>query len=371
MAKYSEDTPYGHTQNSIDKAEGISLRPTETAEAQPMPDTVEKLWVAEEYDQRGYEQIHLHAAEGLSLARPDQIKAASLTDRVAVVRDLTAMSRETCKALHEGHLRTEKALRPYVRRPHGAKTLYYVVMSALLLGVVAGISGALILRGEVVYLALAQSISAAFATVVSGFIGRDIRDLERHHYRRRDPYGLPAELKEFWHLFQGSKPAGERIVRQVVLLAGFLALFIGTAIFALGAAVGGFAGGAVFGLFALAICLGSFVNAYMFADDVADLIDTTARAARKAAKDVNRLSKTRDLKEQNSAAASAESIKAEYDKRGSAALTQFQALKYLIHRNNPQVAGHGRRARGPAGPSVVSKGDVDVSSNGTNPRVDQ
>lgn len=330
-----------HTEQIVEDAHAVTLKLSDTVDAKPRPSDVASYYVEDEYDERAEQQRTLLTHEGHAAAEPHQRTARALAPTAAGVDFVLALAKLSLGAAQEQWRRAERVLRPLVRRPAHAKATYYFFLAAFLLGDVAGIAGAQILRGEVPSLAVAQAVSAAAATVAAGFVGRDLRDLERHRYRARRPELLGEGLADYQHLFQGRHDGG-RLVGRMVVLAAAMAVFLGVGVFALRGSVEGALGGLVYAMLAVAIAGGSALNAWCYADDVADLLDGMGKQVRAAERRVLTLARDKDVRRRNDALEAARSIHVQHQALGRAAWRLMRALKLMILRENPQVAGHGR-----------------------------
>jgi hypothetical protein len=298
------------------------------------------LHVENELDAFGREQEPLWKAAGILQSRPALIAHSGLKVQAETAEYLSRRHRRLVKQAQRRLERTVAALAPFVRRKNGQKGWFMVRTCLLLLGDVAGQAGAQIYHGEIPELALIQSLAAGVAVVTAGLVGGEIKDLRMADKRRKDPTDLTGPQQVFAHLFDGTDN-GIHIVRAVIGTAFTVGALISSGIFALRSSVDGPLSGLVYGALAAGIAAASFISSYTVTDEIADAIDT-------AEKDYERT-----LKRQTSLAASApvkaalekitedESIRAEHDVRGQAALLTFEGLKHRVLRRNPGVAGHG------------------------------
>jgi hypothetical protein len=118
-------------------------------------------------------------------------------------------------------------------------------------------------------------------------------------------------------------------------------LLLAVGIFALRAAVEGSASGLTFGLLAAATAIGSGLLGYSAADEVADLLATTAKRVRRAEARYQALAGAAPLRVRAEADEAARSIRAEYEHRGHAASKRMKSLGWRVQRRNPQIVGHG------------------------------
>jgi hypothetical protein len=208
------------------------------------------------------------------------------------------------------------------------------------LGDIAAISGAAIMRGEIVSLAVLQAVAVGIAAVTAGVIGEDIRDMRLARKRQRDPESLSAAEEEFADLFKGVD-VGEKIVKLMIFVAVAVAVLTAGGIFALRSDREGMMNGVIFAALALAICFASGLNTYVYSDEAADRLDTADRVYAKELKRHRQLSERSALRQFAEATAEEESIKTEHKALGRAARGRMKALKFKIFRQNPGVVGHG------------------------------
>jgi hypothetical protein len=339
LIRHANDDDF--TDSIRQEAEDVILKVTDTVDARTRPTEIDEFYVETEYDHRADGQRKLFTALGEEHSSDPQATAAKLAPRAETVGSILESRFEVYKVLLEQRIAAEKALRPFVRRTSG-RLIYYGFMGGFLLGDIAGIGGAQILLGEIPELAIIQAIAAASATVVAGFVGRDLRDIERHRYRT--PNGeLPDELKPYAHKLRG-RHSGEKVTRLMVVLAAVVAIIIGIAIFALRASVNGPLVGMIYGAIAVAIAGGSALNSWAYTDDVADLLNSHQKVMKEEEADLDRRSKDPDVQAKLAAEQKAQSIKTQYVDLAAAAEEHMWALKEMILRENPHIAGHGRLA---------------------------
>jgi hypothetical protein len=208
------------------------------------------------------------------------------------------------------------------------------------IGDIAGISGAAILLGEITQLAIIQAVAAGVATVTAGVVGADVKDWRMALRRQKDPKTLTKAQQEYAHLFSGAD-SGLRLVKAVLLVAGTIGVLIAVSIYALRTSVEGSLSGMVFGGLAGAIALASFLNAWAFADEVADALDVSRHDVTCARRVALQLGARWVLRRRAQVVEQARSIRLEYERRGVAAAYGFRALLFRALRANPGVVGHG------------------------------
>jgi hypothetical protein len=239
-------------------------------------------------------------------------------------------------------------LTPYVRREPGAKLRYWLCWPVLWLGDTAGVWSAAITNGDIPYVAFGQALAAGLAAACAGLVGSELKDLRMARARRRDPESLTEDEQRYRRLFLGND-GGWEIVRLVGLLSLVVVALLGVGIFALRSGIEDSLSGLTFGLLAVATAIGSGLLGYSAADEVADLLSTTAQRARRAEQRHLKLANAPTLKGRAEAGEAARSIHAEYHARGQAAAKRVESLTWRVQRRNPQVLGHGFPAGEPSG----------------------
>jgi hypothetical protein len=313
------------------------------------PDSVDQLWVEQEYDELTQEQMRQWEASGEIASRPAQRSAAGLGMQADVDEWLTSTHAEVVQAAQDRLLRTLSALSAHRRRAKGMKVWYRLAKLCFVLGDAAGFASAAIWLGEAVEIALTLGVSAAVATVAAGLIGVEIRDHRDRQRRHRPPDSLAEHELPFAHLFTKDDP-GSGLLRRVVTISAMTTGMIGLGIGALRASVDDPLIGSIFAGIALAVAGGSFLVSYAGADVVGDLIDHAEADYAAAVRTHQRLSTANGSRERAEAMAEAASVTSEHAQRGQAAADHVRALKARILRQNPHVAGHG------PSPSVVPVG---------------
>lgn len=323
------------------EASTIALQRVDEAAAVRRPDEVGEFYIEVEYGQRASAQPRLFKAEGERHARPHAARAEALRERAADQSIVVELQKQVVTDSSQRLMQMRRVLTPYVRRAPKDKAFYMVRMLLILLGDIAGITGAAIMLGEFPALAVLQAVSVGAAGVTSGLLGSEIKDARLARKRARDE--LSAAEQAFAHLFRGPDP-GEAIAKTMVLGGlGIIALVFG-GVAALRSTTEGVAAGAVFGCMAAAVALASWVNCYAYADEVADLLDGARVQFKADAHYLDNLSRGRARSTHVSETVTAQSIRDEYEQRGLAAHDQLQAAKNRVLHTNPGVAGHGRPA---------------------------
>jgi hypothetical protein len=334
-------------------AEGLRLIPVEGASATARPDVIAETYLELAHDAQGLEQQHLFAAEGEVQARKDAAKGRALAYAADQARASAERAKAAAEKAAERYEQVRDVLGPYVRRKATSSRGYVARTAALLLGDIAGLSGAAIALGEYPALAVAQAISAGTATVTAGLAATHLRHLQQAAERRADD--LPEALEPYRHLF-GVPSDGKRLQAAVFVVAALIAVFVAGGIFALRTAIEGPLSGITFGLLAAAIALASFINSWYHADAVADVIESAHHDALRADRHHRHLGNGRLIKDTEQAAAQEKSVITEYTHRGLAAAAHIEADKYRALLASPDVVGHGPApARGPAAAPPIKR----------------
>lgn len=332
--------PAGRTMRPSSDTDRARLVPVDTAAAQPRPDTIADTYLELQYDALATEQIHLFAAAGQAAMR--RFSATAKSDDYAQ-RDAREFAERDKAGVEKARLRYEQTrdlLTPYVHRKSTSSVGYMARMCGLLVGDVAGLSGAAIMLGEYPSLAIVQAISAGTATITAGLAGAEIKHRQHAAERRQEIESLPKALEPYRQLFECGE-RGRSIVMAMTGAAAGVALSVSTGVFALRTSVEGTLAGVTFGALAAAIATASFINSWHHADLVADAVDSEHRQFRCAARRHRRCAGARVIKRAERAAENERSILAEYDRRGKAAASRIESLKYRALLESPDVVGHG------------------------------
>jgi hypothetical protein len=270
----------------------------------------------DQYTAYADEQVKLHEAKGIALARQYARVAAKTAPTAGVVRQRIADQQERVRDAAEHVRAITAALAPFARRGRFEKARYLVVTVLLLLGDIAGVAGAAIMLGEEPWLAVLQALASGTAAVTAGLVGAEVKDSRRARTCTRDPTGLPDELRPYAHLFTGGD-AGETLVKMLAGGTIVIVLALASAILALRSSTEGTLAGIVFAGLAVAVSLASFLNVYTYTDEVADLIDSAGARLRRTEHLLHRLSRNRSLRRHEDAVAAVASIEREQDARRS------------------------------------------------------
>ncbi|MCA1674877.1 MAG: hypothetical protein LC799_22690, partial [Actinobacteria bacterium] len=259
-----------------------------------------------------------------------------------------AESETEVRQAHADHQHAARVLTPYVRREPAAKLRDWICWPVLWFGDTAGVWSAAITNGDIPYVAFGQALAAGLAAACAGLVGSELKDLRMTRARRRDPETLAEDERRYQRLFTGGDE-GLGIVKLIGLLSLVVVALLAVGIFTLRTGIEGSASGVTFGLLAAATAIGSCLLGYSAADEVADLLATTAKRARRAEQRHVKRAAAAALKGRAEADEAARSLHAEYRWRGQGAGKRVESLSYRVSRRNPQVLGHGYPVGEPGG----------------------
>jgi hypothetical protein len=339
---WTAKTPDDLTTDIIETAESISLDPVDEARAVPRPDTIEEPWHQREYDEYAAEQPDHAAADGELASRPASVRASGLKEARDGAADARDFAKQDCVDARAVYRAIVTAFGKS-RRPADAKFWYQLRWFLLLTGDIAGVTGAAVMYGELVYLAVMQAVASAVAAVTAGQVGEDIRVMRDSWRRQRDPDQLTDVPRPYAYLFRGGDP-GEQLVKVMLWVALSVALLVFGGILALRAGAEDGLAGIVFGCLAGAVCAASAINSYFYADEAADLLDRAWHDVVQADKRLAERTQAPVFVAYGEAAATVASIKAEYGYLGRAGQRHFKGLAYGITRRHPGIFGHGPAA---------------------------
>lgn len=291
---------------------------------------------------QGREQLHLHAAQGESRSRRARALAAALGLHVQGVRTLVASDDPLVVAARDRLVAVEEALSPLVLRSTRSHVGYLARLIGLLLGDIVGTSMAAISLGEIPILAVIQGGSAGVASVTAGLAGEQLGRSAQAGLRKQ-PDEVPKALEPYRHLLDGRRTPTPWLA-GLLLLALTIVVVIGAGIFTLRTAIEGSASGWTFAALSSGIALASFVNAWVHADAVADLLDGAERDYRRAIRRHLRLTLGLRLLAGLRTGQVADSIGREHEALGSAASEHVSAEMNRALMESPDIVGHGRSA---------------------------
>jgi hypothetical protein len=329
------------------EADNVSMRRIDEAAAVPRPSTVGTTYVESEYAAKAHEQEYLFGASGEAAARRHQVRAAGLQLSSDEAVFVVGRHRGVVEQAREQYQHAVRILTPFVRRDRWAVYRYLGAWLFLGLGDTAGVLGAAISLGEVPLVALGQALATGVAAVTAGQVGSDVKNLRLGRQRQRDPNTLSPDEQSYRHLFDGID-TGLRMLWLAGAASVSLALLVTVGIFTLRLSVEGMVAGLAFGGLAGATVLGSFLAAYSYADEVAEIIATSERRYRKALTRHRKLAAASALRRHATASARAQSLVTEFHLRGRAASRRLASLCQRILGRNGQVMGHGPAADAPA-----------------------
>jgi hypothetical protein len=322
------------------EADAISIPRIDESGAQPRPPGLGLSYPEHEYQALQEEQREIWPAEGERRARSFQVRASGL-DRSADATDfLLAQHKKEVQEAQADYQHAAKVLTPYVRREPGAKLRYWICWPLLWFGDTAGVWSAAITNGDTPYTAFGQAFAAGLAAACAGLVGAELKDVRMARARRRDPDSLAPDEKRYHRLFAGND-GGIGIVKLIGLLSLTVVALLAVGIFSLRTGIEGSSSGLTFGLLAAATAIGSLLLGYSAADEVADLLATTAKRVRRAERRHRKLAAATAPNANAEATEAARSIKAEHQLRGQAAAKRVESLSWRVLRNNVQVFGHG------------------------------
>ena len=336
----SAPTSINLTSQAEQLAEAKRLQPVEQAAMAQRPGNVEATYAELEYDALASEQVSLWDAEADGAIRaPAGIRDDSKPGHDEALRN----SREHRQVVDEAlriYLLTYSLLNTFRHREPGAKKWYLIRWAFLLGGDVAGQVGAALSYGETPWTAVPQAVATGIAALTAGLVGIELRNLRDTARRSMDESQLPGELEPWAHLFKSPDPG--RTLGSLMIKVGIVAgLCISGGILALRAIIEGTGAGLVYGLLAVGITLASAVNAYFYADEIADQIDATEAVYGKELRRAESLASSSSIVRHATATSDVATIRDEYKARGLAAKQHVEALKWRVMGNNPHVAGHG------------------------------
>jgi hypothetical protein len=339
-------TPNSYTSSGpedfAEELDALTVVPLDEApEFHPRPTAAGKTYVEQMGELRAEEQRNHYRGLGENLARPHKEEAAA--NKEAADRETHLIDEHKPiveKALGKYHTLLDVVGDAYVRRHPRERHWYHLRMAFLLLGDLVGVAGGAIILGEIPYLAVLQAMAAAVAAITSGLLASEIKDSRLARQRRRDVESLPDEHKRYAHLFQGPD-AGEYLVKLMVFGSLTIVVLLGIGILMLRSTTEGAAAGVVFGMIAVAVAIGSWVNTYHYTDELADKVEAAEEHAHRTSDHHQKLMAMPARATVAKALATAESIEKEYGELGWAAHNRVMATVYAWHAGRANIFGHG------------------------------
>lgn len=172
--------------NLTREAARTRLTPTDQATALARPGAIGETYLEQQYDAAATEQLHLHAADGTKASRDESATGKSLEFARNESEKLATADRPIVDAARKGYEQLRDTLTPFVLRRTGSSWGYSARVCGLLVGDVAGLSGAAVSLGEVPALAVLQAFSAGIATITAGLAGAEIRHRQNAAQRQLD-----------------------------------------------------------------------------------------------------------------------------------------------------------------------------------------
>ncbi|SIM78840.1 hypothetical protein [Mycobacteroides abscessus] len=345
------------TTSAVDAAAEVRrLQPVDSAQMAARPASVLTSYVELEHDELGAEQEALWRAEGTSASRAATSEQRQARPGFKAARGHQRGQRTVVEQARAVYLDAVTHLGPYRHREPGAKKWYLTRWLFLLGGDIAGQAGAALSYGEPYATAIPQALASGMAALTAGMVGAELRNLRAAARRQHDADAVPDALTPWPHLFRASD-RGHKLALIAIGIGALAGLSVAGAIFWLRLIIEGSAAGAVYGLLAVGIALASAINAYFYADEIADHIDAAEARYGRELKRAQMLAARPELLRHNAARAEAASIRDEHHARGEAAMRHLGALKWRVLSNNPGVAGHG--FAGPSQPPIGRRGRED------------
>jgi hypothetical protein len=336
------------------------IPPADEIEAAIKPSDLGETWKEREADAASAEQRPLNEAAGESEAQASAVEAASLRVRRKSAKARLQSADRTAKRTMRAYERAYLWLDLYVDRPSHAKVVYWSRLTGLVLGDMAACSGAILLLGETPFNAFGQASSAAISAVTLGAIGSTTKRQQQTRSFAKvftGDHKIPSRYKP---LFLG-RNEGDRVARNVTLLAFLGLALIAIAIFSLRDTTEGSAAAWTFGLLSAAIGLASFVNSYSTTCVFGEYLDRLKVRVDRAQAWLNECQHDSVFVLHDGAVAKVKSVQAIWSARGLAAWWARQREKFAILNANPRAVGNGEGAKQP-GASVNDEVGHDMGS---------
>jgi hypothetical protein len=325
-----------------EELDAINVVPLDEApEFHPRPAMAGTTYPEQMGELRAEEQLKHYRGLGENLARPYRETADEHQEAADHERHLIEQHRPVVeKALAKYHTLLDVVGDAYVRRHPRERHWYHIRMVFLLLGDLVGVAGGAIILGEIPWLAVLQAMAAAVAAITSGLLASEIKDSRLARKRKRDPNSLPDEHKSHAHIFQGPD-AGECLVKLMVYGSLTIIVLLGIGIFMLRSTTEGADAGVVFGMIAIAVAMGSWVNTYHYTDELADHVEQAEEHAHRTTEHHRNLMAMPARAIVAKALATAKSIEKEYEELAQAAYRRVLATVIAFQASRPAIYGHG------------------------------
>ncbi|MGJ6122342.1 hypothetical protein QN239_07175 [Mycolicibacterium sp. Y3] len=324
--------------------------------AQVRPGHLGPTYLERDFDARRDEQTNLFHATGVEAARRSAVEAKGREFGAEHARTIATNDIAVVENACAEYQQARAMLSRFAHRKSASSIWYMARTGGLLVGDVAGLATAAVALGEVPVLACVQAVAAGTATITAGLVGAHVRHQHDAVDRHRQLEGLPKELEPYRHLFLGSASSGASTA--VFAIAAIIMVLVALGVGTLRMSVEGVASGITFGTMAAAIAAASCVNAWYYADLVADVIENAERAYRLAIKRHQKLAEAAIIREQARRTEEADSITTEHARRGTAASSRVEALKQRALVANPDVVGHGLSVSSGAALKLPSNGQM-------------
>lgn len=318
------------------------LVPVPDADVVVRPTGLETTYLEDGYDALGREQHRLHGARGETQSRMHRARADALRPYTERITRLIALDEPLVVNARDAYLAAEKALASLVLRRTRSPFEYRVTKCVLCVGDTAGTATGLVSYGELPILAVGIGVAAGMAGVTAGMAGEHLGRAAQASLRQQGD-DLDEKLEPYRHLLDG-RTSGRSWTFGLLLLAFVVVLLNFLGILVLRTSIEGSASGLLFAAISGCIALASFVNSWMHADVVADLLDAAERTYTSAVRRHERLALRMRLLVGLHAAEIADSITREHSQRGDAAGEHLSADKHRALMESPDVVGHGRPA---------------------------
>lgn len=344
MAEFMKQSGNGHISEADASEMADTIRPGDEAHAISRPDSVDKFHAESQTEEGAKEQKELYEGNAESEAAAPEKAAAELSHQAEKAEKASDRKDDLAAGETERFGSDLKALRHLCRRRPHAILVYWLVRVLLILGDVAGASGAILLLGEQPFNAFAQATSVAVSAVVLGVVGTEVRHRVAAKARQKPLEALTEEEEARASFFTGPDSFGTAIkILALVFIAGVAAIVGG--IFTLREAAEGQEVAIAFGCFAFALCLASFLNSYEAACEISDFLAGGHSRLKGFEKEAAKASTDPVVARHSGAEAEVRSIRAHNKAEGAAAGHGLWCEMYGEFQGNPEVFGHGTAPR--------------------------
>jgi hypothetical protein len=339
MAEFTKPSSNGHVDaDASEMAE--TIRQVDEAHAIPRPDSVGKFWIEYQTEEAETEQHELYAEKAEDEAAAPEKVAAEVSHQA----DRAEKASDRADGLANGETERLEAdlsvLRQHGRRRNHAGLVYWLAGLLLVLGDVAGASGAILLLGEQVFNAVAQATSVAVSAVLLGGAGTSFSHWVAAKARQKPLEELTDQERACASFFSGPDSYGTAIkVLGLIFVAGVVPIVVG--IFTLRQAAEGQEFAVAFGCFSFALCMASFIRSYEYACEVSDYLAVGNSRRKQFAKESSKASHDPVIARRAGARAEAQSVRARNEAASRAAARDLRRHMYGVFNDHPGVAGHG------------------------------